>query len=232
MRDLAEQWRHGGSRIDETSPRREAFNIMLSMPAGTDPLIVQKAAREFAQTELADHRYVMVLHDQQAKPHVHLSACAESKHGTRLNPRKADLHRWRETFADKLRGWGVEAEATRQATRGEQRRYATLWQVKAEQEGRLHKPHAESKSGDNAKANRTQAMLAWAHITPALAGSDQPEDRRLAEAIVRYVRQMPHVVELQRVQQRGQGGQRELPGMPPLHIDPRTSARPGREIQR
>ena len=50
-------------------------------------------------------------------------------------PTKGDLHRWRETFADKLRGWGVEAEATRQATRGEQRRYATLWQVKAEQEG-------------------------------------------------------------------------------------------------
>ena len=61
LRDLADQWRHGGSRIDETSPRREAFNIMLSMPAGTDPLIVQKAAREFAQTELADHRYVTVL---------------------------------------------------------------------------------------------------------------------------------------------------------------------------
>ena len=232
LRDLADQWRHGGSRIDETSPRREAFNIMLSMPAGTDPLIVQKAAREFAQAELADHRFVMVLHDHQANPHVHLSVRAESKHGNRLNPRKADLNRWRETFADKLRGWGVEAEATRQATRGEQRRYATLWQVKAEQEGRLHKPHAESKSGDKAKVNRTQAMLAWAHITQALAGSDQPEDRRLAEAIARYVRQMPHFVELQRTRQRGSGGQRELPGMSPVHIDAGTSARSGPEIQR
>ena len=153
LRDLVDQWRHGGSRIDETSPRREAFNIILSMPAGTDLLIVQKATREFAQAELADHRYVMVLHDHQANPHVHLSVRAESKHGKRLNPRKADLHRWRETFADKLRGSGVEAEATRQATRGEQRRYATLWQVKAEQEGRLHKPHAESKSGEKAKVN-------------------------------------------------------------------------------
>ena len=232
LQDLAEQWRHGGSRIDETSPRREAFNIMLSMPAGTDPLIVMKAAREFAQAELADHRFVMVLHDHQAHPHVHLSVRTESKHGKRLNPRKADLHRWRETFADRLRGWGVEAEATRQATRGEQRRYATLWQVKAEQEGRLHKPHAESKSGDKAKVNRTQAMLAWAHITQALAESDQPEDRRLAEAIVRYVRQMPHFVELQRARQRGQGGQRELPGMSPARVDPRTSARSGPEIQR
>ena len=232
LRDLADQRRHGGSHIDETNPRREAFSIMLSMPAGTDPLIVQKAAREFAQTELADHRYVMVLHDHQANPHVHLSVRAESKHGKRLNPRKADLHRWRETFADKLRGWGVEAEATRQATRGEQRRYATLWQVKAEQEGRFHKPHAESKSGDKAKVNRTQAMLAWAHVTQALAGSDQPENKKLAEAIVRHVRQMPHFVEAHRARQREQGGQRELPGVSPVQIDPRTSARSGPEIQR
>ena len=92
---------------------------MLSMPRGTDPQIVLRAAREFAKAELADHRYVMVLHDHQANPHVHLSVRAESRHGKRLNPRKADLHRWRETFAEKLRGWGVEAEATRQITRGE-----------------------------------------------------------------------------------------------------------------
>jgi hypothetical protein len=33
LRDLVEQWRYGGSEIAETSPRREAFNIILSMPA-------------------------------------------------------------------------------------------------------------------------------------------------------------------------------------------------------
>jgi hypothetical protein len=70
LHDLEEQWQHGGSFIDETSHRREAFNIMLSMPDGTDPLIVQRAAREFARDELGDHRYVMALHDDQANPHV------------------------------------------------------------------------------------------------------------------------------------------------------------------
>jgi hypothetical protein len=44
LRDLADQWRYGGSFIDETSHRREAFNIMLSMPGGTDPLMIQRAA--------------------------------------------------------------------------------------------------------------------------------------------------------------------------------------------
>ena len=133
-----------------SSDRREAFNIMLSMPRGTDPLTVQRAAREFAQAELADHKYVMVLHDHQANPHVHISVRAESKHGKRLNPRKADLHRWRETFAEKLRGWGIEAEATRQATRGVARNYEPLWRVKAREEGRLHTSRPRFKAGANA----------------------------------------------------------------------------------
>ena len=106
LQDIADDWRFGGSFIQdiaEPGQRREAYNIMLSMPRGTDPLTVHRAAREFAQVELADHKYVMVLHDHQANPHVHLSVRAESKHGKRLNPRKADLHRWRETFAEKDR---------------------------------------------------------------------------------------------------------------------------------
>ena len=119
LHELADDWRFGGTLIDdvaEPGQRREAFNIMLSMPHGTDPLTVQRAAREFAQIELADHKYVMVLHDHQANPHVHISVRAESKHGKRLNPRKADLHRWRETFAEKLRD-----RVSRPKRRGRQR---------------------------------------------------------------------------------------------------------------
>ncbi len=33
------------------------------MPSGTDATIVQKAAREFAQRQLAGHKCVMVLHE-------------------------------------------------------------------------------------------------------------------------------------------------------------------------
>jgi hypothetical protein len=85
VRELAEDWRYGGTLIDDTSHRREAFNIILSMPRGTDPISVLRSAREFAQAELAEHKYVMVLHDHQANPHVHISVRAESKYGRRLN---------------------------------------------------------------------------------------------------------------------------------------------------
>ena len=93
---LADQWRHAGALIPEHSMRREAFNLMLSMPAGTPASALQAAARAFARTELSNHRHVMVLHTHQANPHVHLSVRAEGRDGQRLNPRKVDLRRWRE----------------------------------------------------------------------------------------------------------------------------------------
>jgi hypothetical protein len=111
LRAIADQWRSGGTRIPEVSERREAFNIMLSMPTGTDARMVRQAAREFAKAELANHRYVMVLHTHQANPHVRISVRAQRRDGKCLNPRKADLHHWRETFAGKLRDLGIEAEA-------------------------------------------------------------------------------------------------------------------------
>jgi hypothetical protein len=192
--ELADDWRLGGTLIDDIAhpgQRREAFNIMLSMPRGTDPLTVQRAAREFAQIELADHKYVMVLHDHQANPHVHISVRAESKHGKRLNPRKGDLHRWRETFAEKLRGHGIEAEATRQATRGRSRNYDPLWRVKAREDGRLRTSRAGAKSGAQSRATRAEAVEAWLHVGRALAMSSDAADRDLARSIATFIKEMP-----------------------------------------
>jgi hypothetical protein len=196
VREIERQWRFGGTQIDDDGNRREAFNIMLSMPRGTDPLAVQRAVREFAKTEFADHRYVMVLHSHQANPHVHLSVKAESKHGERLNPRKADLHRWREVFAERLRGWGVDAEATRQPTRGVQRNYEDFWRGKAREQGRLRKEGATSNSGTQSKTGQRLALQAWAKIALALRDSADPADRALSESIKGYIHKMPLAVEL------------------------------------
>ena len=164
---------------------------MLSMPRGTDPLIVQKATREFAKIEFADHRYVMVLHDHQANPHVHLSVKAESKHGKRLNPRKSDLHRWRETFAERLREWGIDAEATRQASRGEYRNRDELWRIKAREQGRLRKDRPQKKSGEAHRRTRQESLDAWRQIFKALADSTSKDDQALAKRIADFVKDMP-----------------------------------------
>jgi type IV secretory pathway VirD2 relaxase len=188
LQALADDWRFGGTPIDDVGDRREAFNIMLSMPRGVDPLIVQRAAREFAQAELADHKFVMVLHDHQANPHVHISVRAESMRGKRLNPRKADLHRWREIFAEKLQGWGVQAEATRQATRGRSQNYEPLWRIKAREDGRLRSTSKPgSKISPKARLTRAQAAEAWRQVAQALAMSTDQADRELARSIDGFI---------------------------------------------
>jgi relaxase-like protein len=163
------------------------------MPNGVDALTVQRAAREFALAELGDHFWVMVLHDHQANPHVHLSVRAEGRHGQRLNPRKADLQRWRETFAEKLRGWGVEAEATRQAARGQVRNYEPLWRIKAVEAGRPTSAREHSKSSPKSERSRQEAVEAWTSIARALSASDDPADRALAQGVEQYVGAMPFV---------------------------------------
>jgi hypothetical protein len=198
LHDLADEWRHGGSFIEETSPRREAFNVMLSMPRGTDPLAVQRAAREFAKAELGEHRYVMVLHDHQANPHVHISVRAQSWNGTCLNPRKADLHRWRETFAERLRGWGIDAEATRQATRGQVRNDMPIWRIKAGAEGRLKGDRAIERAGDAVTRSQALALQAWDRIAAGLAHSDNAEDRALAGQVERFIRSTPFALRVAR----------------------------------
>ena len=192
LHELADDWRFGGTLIGDVSDRREAFNIMLSMPRGSaDASIVHRAAREFALAELADHKYVMVLHDHQANPHVHISVRAESRTGRRLNPRKADLQRWRETFAEKLLGWGIDAEATRQATRGQSRNYEALWRRKAREEGRPFEPRSQLKSGARTAATRREAAEAWWHVQQALARSPNERDQSLASSVAAFVRDEP-----------------------------------------
>ncbi|MCC7288344.1 MAG: relaxase/mobilization nuclease domain-containing protein [Burkholderiaceae bacterium] len=226
--ELAEQWRYAGSLIPQQSERREAFNIVLSMPHGTDPQFVLRAARDFAKAELADHRYVMVLHEHQANPHVHLSVRAESRHGKRLNPRKADLHRWRETFAEKLRSYGLRANATRQITRGELHPQRELWQTWARDEGRLRRPlpgPEPAKGGAPPKLS----VEAWARMGRALAESATSDDRELAQAITRYFYRMPAALAWLRAQPANR--QRELVGMERTRqVVERT--RPGPEMER
>jgi hypothetical protein len=80
-------------------------------------------------------------------------------HGKRLNPRKSDLHRWRETFAERLREWGVDAEATRQATAAQRREYLPLWRIKAKEEGRERNPREASRQARDAKLGQRSSGM-------------------------------------------------------------------------
>jgi hypothetical protein len=189
-REIARQWAREGTPIPELSDRREAFNIMWSMPAGTDSRKLLAAVQALAARRFASHKYVMALHTHQANPHVHLLVRAESDLGVRLNPRKADLHEWRMEFAAELRERGIAAAASRQASRGVVKNCLSIWQVKAKEEGRL-KNHAPShKDSLVARDTRADALRAWTAVAAALAQSDKWEDRDLARQVLEFVKTM------------------------------------------
>lgn len=118
--DLARDW----SAAELMDSRRRAnspysLSLILSMPAGTDAQKLRDAARAFAAEVFAEsHDYVLALHTDTPHPHVHVTVRALSDTGWRLNPKKADLELWRQTFARSLRERGVAAEATPRRARG------------------------------------------------------------------------------------------------------------------
>jgi hypothetical protein len=185
IKDLQYVWKVAGSAIPEESHRREAFNIVLSMPAGTPPRHVLDAARDFARDTFKGHKYIFVLHEDTDSPHVHLAVRAERWDGYRLNPRKADLQRWRERFAALLQDRGVNAIATRSTTRGVRRVPRELWHAR-KPAGTVRRARRQVR---NSPAVVARAIEAWGGVASALANSEDASDRELAMDVVRYVDQ-------------------------------------------
>lgn len=117
VKEVFQEW---GFQTPGDSERRRAqtVNIVLSMPKGTDADAVLVAARGFAKGAFTNHQYLLALHDDTDHPHVHLAVKAQGFDLTWLKRTKADLQEWRESFAEKLRDQGVEAEATPRRARG------------------------------------------------------------------------------------------------------------------
>jgi hypothetical protein len=165
----------------------------------------------------------LTLHTDTPRPHVHLAICSRGQAGERLNPKKADLELWRQTFAQALRGWGVEAEATPRRARGVTRKAerTPLRKIRDRQEagkgpvsqirrsayrevsGAAFQGKTERTPWEHRIAARQQAVrsiyLAQARL---LGRSSDPADRNLAAKIEAFVRGMP-APDTQRLAQRG-----------------------------
>lgn len=212
--EVRDDWKGGGIPTKD-GKYKQAFNIILSMPPGTDRQAVKDAARDFAAERFANHKYVFAAHDDEKHPHVHLTVRALDHDGIRLNPRKADLQHWRETFAEKLRAHGIEANATPRKARGVVRkaehqaikhidrgyaagtRKAPARATEAQKADAL-KEVSEGKervnpAQDNIIAARRKVQQGYGNVARVLATGDI-EDKQLALEIVQFVKQIPPVV--------------------------------------
>ncbi len=189
--DLKAEWRDGGMPIASDSTRRDAFHLVLSMPSRTDPLSVQRAARDFANREFSGFQYAMVLHtfetdpdpNPSPHPHVHLTVKAAGFDGIRLNPRKADLQQWREGFAEALREHGIEATTTSRIHRTTHER----WSVRHLHHGPTNGKTLERLKRTTCRHGPQEVMQNYEQVMRALASSDRGPDRQLAADLVRYL---------------------------------------------
>jgi hypothetical protein len=200
LKDLREEWEVGSfGVVPEESNRRHAYNIILSMPPGTDRKGVHHAARDFATEQFGgQYKYVFVSHHDESHPHVHLCVAARGLDGTRLNPRKDDLQQWRESFAEHLREHGIEANATRRQARGIEKKPVPQAVNQMRKRG-VQPKHYESPNGRPNPANpyaekqsrtRKQVVQAYGEIAKALAESEDVDDRKTAVEIVELVKAM------------------------------------------
>jgi len=196
---LRQVWRDSGHVIPETEGRyREAFHITLSMPPGTNRRAVHEASRDFAKDLFPKSDYIFVSHTNTGHPHVHLVVKAKDADGRRLNPRKQDLQKWRETFATKLKEHGIEANATKRQARGVYQYPVPKQVIAAERAGRkLPIREANQRKRKNKplpqKVFDTHAKVigTYRRIGTALAESADVSDRRLAVRMLDFIRDMP-----------------------------------------
>jgi hypothetical protein len=184
-------------------PPKLIHKLMFSMPPGTPPDKVLAAVRNFAREEFwGQHRFAFVLHTDEDHPHVHLVLKAVSEQGVRLNITKATLRHWRSEFARNLRLFGVPANATERAVRGQSRKSLKdgVYRASLRGDSTYIRAQAEAVASELLKgsirvepSNRTLVETrkrvegGWRVIAATLTG----QGWRYAESINRFVNEMP-----------------------------------------
>ena len=212
--DIAERAAEWSDTLEWRSrPTVSSVSLIFSMPEGTDPHKVLGAVRALAHAELSDnHDYVLALHTDTPRPHVHLTVQAEGLDRNRFNPRPVQLNRFRERFARELRARGVAAEATPRRARGQGIAGSSMALVKLRArlrtEGNRQITNADHRTNEQAIAvargqsefplfiargkTRWQAIRhAYSQAAVALDATGQSEDRTLASDIRGFLDKHP-----------------------------------------
>lgn len=192
LKDFKEDW---SQDISEIPQHRETINVMFSMKKGTPTDEVKEAVREYLKEEFGGkHEYLFALHTDTDHPHVHvvIKIAPIRKKDKRLNPRKNDLQRWREGFAENLRKLDIDANATPRKTRGVVQQALHQYQIhKLARNAEMSKNAVQLKSISLSADSYTQQTQAWANIASALASSPARSDRALAKDVIAFMSNQP-----------------------------------------
>ena len=93
---------------------RDVLHIVCSARAGTDRTRFAAAVATMMGREFAGHRYLLGRHDDKGHVHVHAILLARNADGRKIDPKIADLARWREAMAQAAREHGIDVGLDRQ----------------------------------------------------------------------------------------------------------------------
>lgn len=211
---LKDEWRLGGAQIPEhwqppddaqlegkkpVQPRH-ALKIIFSMPPEADRKLVTAAAKATVRKLFKNHQYVMAHHDDTDNQHTHVIVKMVDNNGKRMNPRKADLARWRAVFAQELNARGVVATATKRAHRLKRKKGLSQSVLEMRKRGvtperdktAVTQPEAAKRAG----ATQDKIAKMYTSIAHTLAESNEPSDKRLAQDLKSYMAERGYTVTL------------------------------------
>lgn len=176
VKAIYEEWKKDFERATpgQKRPPRHVTHMIFSGDCEQSPenaRAVLAAVSELMQEQLgsAGFRYLLVLHQDTAHPHVHVLVNNYNrdpeKPKLRINP--PELMAFRQQFAQKMRERGLEQEATRRVDRPhvleaisqqlEELRAAGHWY-----EAKMYRAAIQSQEAGQSQAQATESMLKWA----------------------------------------------------------------------
>lgn len=119
VKEYFQDWKADLSAQKPFKDRRDSMHLVLSMPPGTEDEAVKGAVRDFARATFGGrHEYAFALHTDEKHPHCHLIVKYRGFDGSKPVHNPEAIQEWRETFAEKMRQYGVDAEASPRQVRG------------------------------------------------------------------------------------------------------------------
>lgn len=205
MQILAQDWQEWEVGGDDRRKGATSISMILSMPAGSDPVRLKDAALDFAREEFSNRSWVAALHVDRDHPHVHVTFARRDHDGRRFHPNRDDLFRYRQRFAEKLRDRGIEANATPARARGIDPTHEPIAARKVREKGEV--PRIDVSRAERAQrfrergipdpvnavlANQRATVLsAYERSITELSSSPSFADQMIAKSLEKFIASMP-----------------------------------------
>lgn len=156
---------------------RKTMDMVLSMPPGTPENAFVDSTQEYLKKYFGNHDYFYSFHNDTDCYHAHVVVPMVDRNLNRINPRKADIEKWREGFAEELEIKGIPANAMKNITKGKYKNTIPISKLKNGGTKEDKMPVSD--------ALKRKVISAWRYIYKDMADNNE---REIAESINQFMK--------------------------------------------